>query len=410
MKSTDVVNLIYFVGFLDLLAVSMTIPMLSRHARDIGASPTVAGLISSMYGFLQLFSSPLAGRWSDVSGRKCVLLWCLFLSAVSYSLLGISTTVFLLLLARIPAGLFKHSQELTKAYLADLTPTHEHSKVFGRFNSVSSIGFVFGPVVGGHISDMTNGFYFIAIITSGIFLLNFALVWLLLPIGYALKNPTDDADDRKTKNNDNFSGFHPLEFLRSFHEVDWPNVWDIFLARFLFAFSVLVYRSDFAATLSYKYDSPGVVIGYVISYTSAVGAVSSFFVGAVASRYDDDGRLLLHTGVIQTLTMCAMTFAPNVATLALLMTPLSVSNAVARVCAVNLTLSRGGDRQKGTLMGLGASVLSLARMTSPAIGGLSQELSSSGPSVVGTVVSAAGILVLLTAAPKKASNVDKKNE
>ena len=216
------------------------------------------------------------------------------------------------------------------------------------------------------------------------------LVLLVLP---GDGTTTTHKDNSKTKTD--FESFHPLAFLRSFYEVDWKNVWDIFLVRFLFSFSVLIYRSDFAATLNYKYEASAKVTGYMISYAGVVGTISGFFVGRIASKYNNDTKLLLHTGIVQMLTMCAMTFAPSVPVLAVLMTPLSVSNAVARVCAINLTLSRGSDSQKGVLMGLGASVLSLSRMISPAIGGLSQEISASGPSVVGTLVSAAGILVLL---------------
>lgn len=209
--------------------------------------------------------------------------------------------------------------------------------------------------------------------------------------------PGDGASTHKdnSKAKTNFESFSPLAFLQSFYEVDWKNVWDIFLVRFLFSFSVLIYRSDFAATLNYKYEASAKITGYMISYSGVVGTISGFFVGLISSKYNNDTKLLLHTGIVQMLTMGAMTFAPSVPVLAALMTPLSISNSVARVCAINLTLARGSDTQKGVLMGLGASVLSLSRMISPAIGGLSQEISVSGPSIVGTLVSAAGILVLL---------------
>lgn len=70
------------------------------------------------------------------------------------------------------SGLFKHSQELSKAYLADLTPVNEHAKVFGQFNSVSSIGFVFGPIIGGHLAEFSNGFYLVSVLTAAVFLLD----------------------------------------------------------------------------------------------------------------------------------------------------------------------------------------------------------------------------------------------
>lgn len=45
------------------------------------------------------------GSWSDVVGRRSSLLTCLLLSAFGYSLLGMSTTIALFVLARIPVGM-----------------------------------------------------------------------------------------------------------------------------------------------------------------------------------------------------------------------------------------------------------------------------------------------------------------
>ena len=70
-------------------------------------------------------------------------------------------------------GVFKHSQELSKAYLADTMPRSHHSRVFGRFNSISNIGFIIGPVVGGYVLDHLGGFHVVAVLTAGLFLLNF---------------------------------------------------------------------------------------------------------------------------------------------------------------------------------------------------------------------------------------------
>jgi len=70
-------------------------------------------------------------------------------------------------------GIFKHSQELSKAYLADIMPRSQRSHVFGRFNSISNIGFIVGPVIGGYVVDQLGGFHVVAVVTAGIFMLNF---------------------------------------------------------------------------------------------------------------------------------------------------------------------------------------------------------------------------------------------
>ncbi|PNI30443.1 MFSD9 isoform 7, partial [Pan troglodytes] len=67
---------------------------------------TVAGVVGSSYGILQLFSSTLVGCWSDVVGRRSSLLACILFSALGYLLLGAATNVFLFVLARVPAGLY----------------------------------------------------------------------------------------------------------------------------------------------------------------------------------------------------------------------------------------------------------------------------------------------------------------
>ena len=63
--------LVYFVAFMDLFAVSMLAPLLRKQSLDSGNSYTTAGIIGSVYGATQLFSSPLVGDWW-VFGKEMV--------------------------------------------------------------------------------------------------------------------------------------------------------------------------------------------------------------------------------------------------------------------------------------------------------------------------------------------------
>lgn len=66
-------------------------------------------------------------------------------------------------------GLFKHSQELSRGYLSQAAPGGAHSLVFGRFNAASSIGFIAGPIVGGHLAETRGGFSLVALCTASVF-------------------------------------------------------------------------------------------------------------------------------------------------------------------------------------------------------------------------------------------------
>ena len=145
--------------------------------------------------------------------------------------------------------------------------------------------------------------------------------------------------------------------------------------------------------LEYKYEASPVMTGYLISYSGVIATASGFLVGRIADYYKNDSKLLLHTGYIQVLSIAGLTYAPTLWGVILFLTPLGISNAIARVCVTNLTIERGRGQETGALLGLGASVLSMARMLSPALGGVMQEIHMSGPALLGVVCAAVGVLV-----------------
>jgi MFS family permease len=48
----------------------------------------------------------------------------------------------------------------------------ERSAVLGHFNAASSIGFILGPVVAGHVAEREGGFFYVACVAGTIFLAN----------------------------------------------------------------------------------------------------------------------------------------------------------------------------------------------------------------------------------------------
>lgn len=69
-------------------------------------------------------------------------------------------------------GIYKHSQSITKSFLADVTSKDQHASVMGNFNAASSFGFIVGPLVGGHIAETTHGFEKVAVLSGIIFIAN----------------------------------------------------------------------------------------------------------------------------------------------------------------------------------------------------------------------------------------------
>lgn len=57
-------------------------------------------------------------------------------------------------------------------YLAENSPREKHAEVFGRFGSVSNMGFIVGPIFGGHIAEKQDGFYTVSMLAAFTMVLN----------------------------------------------------------------------------------------------------------------------------------------------------------------------------------------------------------------------------------------------
>jgi MFS family permease len=174
------------------------------------------------------------------------------------------------------------------------------------------------------------------------------------------------------------------------------SVWDVMLARFLLGAAVLVYRHDFVSTVIHRFNSSSTAAGYVSSFASFVGTATGFVVGFISDRYNNDSqRLFFHSAILQSISLMLLAVSPNVVLLALSQASLSASCAIGRVAAVEVTVLCGGKQHAGTLMGAGATFLSLARMLSPFISGLSQEFDEDfGPVLLSILLAIAGTSLL----------------
>ncbi|XP_042350608.1 major facilitator superfamily domain-containing protein 9 [Plectropomus leopardus] len=444
---TKIIRCIYVVGFMDLFGVSMIIPLLSHHVKALGASPTVAGVVGSTYGILQLFSSTLVGSWSDVVGRRYSLLTCLLLSALGYGLLGMSTSIALFVLARIPVGLFKHSLSICRALLSDLVSESERPLVMGHFNAASSVGFILGPVVGGYLTEHEGGFYTSSFTCAFIFLTNAGLVWML-PWCETLThcNDTNSSNGNESchdtscskpiSNGSHMKSRHPVLAAEtspacraegkhqggfrwrevSLHQCAWrqlssvgskihmvasSDMWDLFMVRLLMAIAIMLYYSNFSLAMEERFSLKPKVTGYLISYSSTLGALAGFLVGPVTKLYGNYmPTLLLHSTILTGLLIFLYASAPTVSQVLLTSTFFAISTTIGRTCITDLELQRGGVQASGTLIGAGQSVTAVGRVLAPLLSGLAQEFSPCGPPSLGVVLAVAAVGLLFIRIPK----------
>ncbi|XP_012663390.1 major facilitator superfamily domain-containing protein 9 [Otolemur garnettii] len=410
----------------------MVIPLLSLHVKSLGASPTVAGIVGSSYGVLQLFSSTLVGCWSDVVGRQASLLVCILLSALGYLLLGAATNVFLFVLARVPAGIFKHTLSISRALISDLVAEKERPVIIGQFNTASSVGFILGPMVGGYLTELDGGFYLTAFICFSVFILNAGLIWLF-PWSEAKLGSTGNGPclDKKhvlsEKSNHKLqeavgtcgsqarekTTWRPwaevLSTLQDLKNLIFSEMWDIFLVRLLMSVAVLLYHSNFVLALEERFGVRPKVTGYLISYSSALGAVASFALGPILRLYRHDSyTLLLHSSALTCLLLLLYSEAQTVGAVIVSSTFLSFSTAIGRTCITDLQLTVGGVQASGTLIGVGQSVTAVGRIIAPLLSGVAQEVSPCGPPSLGVVLALVAVFIMSLNKPRSRGDMSDK--
>uniref|UniRef100_A0A1I8I1F4 MFS domain-containing protein n=1 Tax=Macrostomum lignano TaxID=282301 RepID=A0A1I8I1F4_9PLAT len=148
--------LLCLAGFADLFCVSMVITCLPIHLKQIGMAPFYMGLFQSEYGAVQIFSSSICGRLVRRFGARNAHSLCCVASAAGYLALGLGPPDFPSLASlRLITALFKHTQTLQRTQLASSPDVSESRwiRLLGSHSTLSSLGFIVGPMVGGVAFD-----------------------------------------------------------------------------------------------------------------------------------------------------------------------------------------------------------------------------------------------------------------
>ncbi|MFL6382563.1 MAG: MFS transporter [Nitrososphaeraceae archaeon] len=169
---------ILLVNFVGTLGFSIVLPFLVFVVMNFGGNAIVYGLLAATYPAFQLIGSPILGKWSDIYGRKKILLlsnvgtsigWLLFLFALflpsnSFNIhiaflesFVVIVPLLVLFLGRAIDGITGGNISIANAYLADLSSDSTRSKNFGKMAISSNLGFILGPALAGILGGTIYG-------------------------------------------------------------------------------------------------------------------------------------------------------------------------------------------------------------------------------------------------------------
>jgi multidrug resistance protein len=145
-----VVAAVYFALLVDTLLYGAVVPVLPLYARDLGASPTLVGVLFGAYAAGLLAATPVLGAISDRVGRRRPLLAGSFGLAGATVLFAVADSVELLLAGRFVQGVAAAAVWTAGfALIADLVPATSVAKAMGGAMASTSAGLMLGPPIGG---------------------------------------------------------------------------------------------------------------------------------------------------------------------------------------------------------------------------------------------------------------------
>ncbi len=138
---------IFLLVFVDALGLTVILPLLHIYAAAFGASPLQVGLALAAFPLAQMIGVPVMGALSDRCGRKPLLLISQAATCVSFVMLGLATSLEMVILSRLVDGLFGANFATAKAALSDITDESNRTRGLGVAGAAFGLGFIFGPLL-----------------------------------------------------------------------------------------------------------------------------------------------------------------------------------------------------------------------------------------------------------------------
>ncbi len=340
--------------FVDLLGFGIIIPLLPFYAEHFGATPTVIGLLTASYSFMQFLFVPFWGRLSDKIGRRPIILMSVFGSFISYFIFGLAGSLTVLFLSRMLAGFMGANISTANAYIADSTSFEERAKYMGLIGAAFGVGFMLGPFIGGVMSKISYGAP--GFLASGLSLVNVVLAYFLLP----------ESLKEKSKTVRRLSVLNVTAIREAFKR---PAIASLVMVFFFYtvAFSTLYVAFPLFTGEVYGYGAEA--NGYLFAYIGLIGIlVQGGATGRLVKRFGE--RNLMITGV--SLLFAGLTFVPLTHTLGPLLTLitfLAIGSALVTPSLTSLISKFAGEGQHGSVLGVSSSFSSFARVIGPFWGG-----------------------------------------
>jgi MFS transporter, DHA1 family, tetracycline resistance protein len=360
MKKSSPLLPIFLIVLVDVLGLTIILPLLPFYAESLGATPAVVGLIVSAYAVCQLIAGPPLGHLSDRVGRRPVLLVSQIGTCIGFLILASARVLWMVFLARIIDGLTAGNLTVAQAYISDVTEPENRAKSFGIIGIAFGLGFLVGPALSGYLAQFSNTYPIL--LAAGLSFTSIMCTYFLLPS--VVRHPDAQAEKGQVS--------QWKAYAESFKDGQLgPMLWQFF--AFTFAFSTLF--SGFALFAERRFVHNGMPfgpkeVGYVFAFSGLIGAmIQGGGMGSLVKRFGE-GKLVQMGFAGMGLGFALLSGAHQISYLLIAIALLTFGSAILRPSLTSLITTRTARHRQGMVIGLMQSLMSIAQIIAPVIAGI----------------------------------------
>lgn len=341
----------------EVLGFSLILPFLPLYAQDLGADPFTIGMIVASFSFFQFFSAPVMGKLSDYFGRKPLLIISQISTFASFVILGFANSLWMIFLSRIIDGLIGSNQTIAQAYLSDISSKENRSKAFGISGMAFGLAFLFGPAIGGFLSQF--GYAVPAFAAAGISMITILATVLFLP-------ETRKTGKTQISEKPSINIINSQDFIKYFSN---PKTRVLLIAFGAYVLSLFVFTTNLSLFCERRLGYGASQVGFLLAYVGVINLVLRSPILGKLIDWIGEQRLMIGGVVSMAAGLFLMGIVKSESVFYLVFTLFAVGSAFSRPLITGELSRRVSDDEQGAISGITGSLGSLARIFAPLIGG-----------------------------------------
>ena len=414
-------RILFLVVLVDMLGLTLVIPFLTYFVQDlataegitdIGSRDLWVGVVIAVYSLAQFIFTPILGSLSDRLGRRPILMFGLLSNTVFFVVFGLSGSLAMAIIARFLSGAGNGNIAVTRAYIGDISEPEMVARRMGMIGAAFGLGFMFGPFVGGVLSDPARGiggafdtafwtqypYLLPCLFSSTMSLIAFFLAFTQLPESLPAESRTH-------------SDVSPLARLGGIATslgsvLRLPTISTLVVIHFLFLLGFTMMHGTFILFTSMSPESGGLGWsemdnGWIFAFIGLIGAfIQGVLIGPLTDRFNLHQMMLVGT-LVCGLGIASIPYAPTETSWLIFgsCAGIAIGNGLFSPTQTSvLTLeSRAGGHELGMVMGAQEGSGALARIIGPLFAAYlwSQTVEGSGLWTYHTCFRVAGIVFCL---------------